>query len=186
MAAPSAGQKALAAAHGGRDLRLGPPPRQPLPAADIATRKASTATPTSSAPRNRAQPAPRKALPDKARQDHARPTISAFGDSVMLGARTWLDRTFPGGTLDAIEGRQPDPILHDVEQDAAAGKLNPVVVIGVGDNGLIDPDALRHALVCLHDAAGVEHVVVVNNRVGRDWENLNNRTIAAVVPRFDN
>jgi peptidoglycan/LPS O-acetylase OafA/YrhL len=183
-------QKVLAAEHGGRDLRLGDPTpagRPPLPAADLGTTapaSPSSTSATSSASRSRT---PRPASPTRTPiHNHELPPISAFGDSVMLGARTWLSRKFPGGTLDAIEGRQPDPILHDVEQDAAAGKLNPVVVIGVGDNGLIDPSALQHALGVLRTAAHVDRVVVVNNRVGRYWEDSNNRTIANVVPRFDN
>ena len=174
-------QKALAAEHGGRDLLLGPPAGStpaPSPADDLPTthRKATAA------------PAHHTSAPSHPRTSpvahtHMRPPISAFGDSVMLGARASLDRRFPGGMLDAVEGRQPDPILHDVEQDAAAGTLSPLVVIGVGDNGLIDPVALRHALACLRD---VERVVVVNNRVGRAWEAPNNRTIANVVPQFRN
>ncbi len=180
----SAGQKALAAERGGRDLPLGPPPHtgpSRLPAGEVPP--PSTTPPP--APPSSASPRPTSVSPDPVQVAHTRalPAISAFGDSVMLGARSWLDHTFPRGTLDAIEGRQPDPILRDVEQDAAAGKLNPLVVIGVGDNGLISPDALRHALLCLR---GVERVVVVNNRVGRDWEYPNNRTIASVVPRFAN
>lgn len=111
------------------------------------------------------------------------PAISAFGDSVMLGARRWLDRRFPSGTLDAVEGRLPGPILQDVDHDAAAGTLNPLVVIGVGDNGLIDPAALRHTLAALR---GVPHVVVVNDRVTRPWGAPNNQTIATVVPHFGN
>jgi peptidoglycan/LPS O-acetylase OafA/YrhL len=178
----SAGQKALAAERGGRDLRIGSGPsrtgRPPLPSEDVTTPPISVAAlhsdrPTRPAPGPAARAAGRRSLPP----------ISAFGDSVMLGAKQWLDRWFPGGTLDAIEGRQPDPILHDVEQDAASGRLNPLVVISVGDNGLIDPDALRRALQQL---GHVPRVVVVNNRVGRAWEAPNNRTIARVVPEFDN
>jgi hypothetical protein len=101
----------------------------------------------------------------------------------MLGARLVLDNRFPGGTLDAIEGRQPGPILQDAEHDAAAGKLNQLVVIGVGDNGLINRSDLAYALHCLRN---VRHIVVLNNRVGRPWEGPNNAIIASVVPHFGN
>jgi len=102
---------------------------------------------------------------------------------VMLGARPALNARFPSGRMDAVEGRQPDPILVDIERDAHAGRLNPLVVIGVGDNGLISADQLRHTLECLRR---VPRVVVINNRVGRPWESPNNRTIARVAPRFGN
>jgi hypothetical protein len=101
----------------------------------------------------------------------------------MLGAREYLDDRFPGGTMDAVEGRQPDPILADIEEDEAAGRLNPLVIIGVGDNGLITPDVLRQTLRCLRD---VPRVIVLNNRVGRYWESSNNQTIASIVPDFKN
>jgi peptidoglycan/LPS O-acetylase OafA/YrhL len=177
----SAGQKALASTHGGRDLRLGRTRPTPLPRpigsiSNVAAESTPPATPSS-----RPTPRPTKARP--VTQRRALPTISAYGDSVMLGARASLDQRFPGGMLDAVEGRQPGPILQDVEQDQAAGKLNKLVLIGVGDNGLINATDLRNALVCLHR---VRHVVIVNNRVGRPWEAPNNHTIARVVRHFRN
>jgi hypothetical protein len=113
----------------------------------------------------------------------ALPRVSAYGDSVMLGARPAIDARFPGGRMNAVEGRQPDPILADVERDARLGRLYPLVVIAVGDNGLITPARLRHALGLLRS---VPRVVVVNNRVGRPWESPNNRAIARIAPRFRN
>ncbi len=170
----SAGQRALADAHGGRALALGRS-EVPSPVARVASE------PTVDAPRAGPTSAPATASPVAHR--HGLPAISAFGDSVMLGARPSLDATFPRGTMDAIEGRQPDPILDDVMKDARAGRLYPVVVIGVGDNGLITPDRLRRTLACLHS---VQRVIVLNNRVGRPWEGPNNRTIARIVPHFGN
>ena len=172
-------QKALAAERGGRDLLLGPPPLEPapLPSSRLSIVAAESSTP---APQPTTHP-PTSRPPVRHRPAPA--TISAYGDSVMLGARWSLDKRFPGGTLDAIEGRQPGPILQDVEHDQAAGKLNAIVVIGVGDNGLISRSALQHALTCLRH---VRHVVVINNRVGRPWEAPNNATIAQVVPHFRN
>ena len=182
----SAGQQALAGSRGGRDLPLGPnraDPPLPTPIGSISNVAAQSTTPTR-------QPAPRPSTSSRHAPTHRRTpspppavTISAYGDSVMLGARLSLDQRFPGGTLDAIEGRQPGPILQDIEQDQAAGKLNRLVVIGVGDNGLINSTDLWTALDTLRR---IPHVVVVNNRVGRPWEGPNNRTIAQVVPHFRN
>ncbi len=177
-------QKALASEKGGRFLSLGPtrqPAADPLPigrVSNVAAQSTSPPGPTPTTP-HPTTPRPTKRPP----AHHALPTISAYGDSVMLGARADLDHRFPGGTLDAIEGRQPGPILLDVEHDAAAGKLNALVVIGVGDNGLISSSALHHALSCLRH---VHRVIVINNRVNRPWEVPNNHTIAQVVPHFRN
>jgi peptidoglycan/LPS O-acetylase OafA/YrhL len=186
-------QRALAAEQGGRDLRLGPePPGQPAPfppgdSPGATSLSPSPSTSPSTTPSTtRPDPTPTQSRPAGPPTSHGPaplPQISAFGDSVMLGAREYLNERFPGGSMDAVEGRQPDPILVDIEQDAAAGKLNPLVIIGVGDNGLITPDVLRQTLRTLR---GIPRVIVLNNRVGRYWESANNQTIAAIVPDFDN
>ena len=179
----SATQRALAANQGGRALSIGPttprpaPTRSPSRRVVLAENRAGehpvAGPPPSPPPTQRPRPAPPGPLPP----------ISAFGDSVMLGARQALAQEFPGGTLDAVEGRQADPILDDVQQDAAAGRLHPLVLIGVGDNGLINPDVLRSTLACLH---GVPQVVVINLRVDRAWQDPNNDTLASIVPQFHN
>jgi hypothetical protein len=170
-------EKVLADEHGGRDLPLRPThttsPQLP-PSGGLSNVAAQSSAPP---------PVVSPPTAHRIARHSGLPTISAFGDSVMLGARLWLEQRFPGGTLDAIEGRQPGPILLDIEHDAAAGQLNPLVVIGVGDNGLIDPSSLRAALGCL---GHVRRVIVVNNRVGRPWEEPNNRVIAAIVPLYRN
>jgi hypothetical protein len=178
-------QKALASEQGGRYLPLGstrrPAAPDPLPIGRVSNVAAQSSTPPSPAPTT-----PHPTTPHPTRRPavhHALPKISAYGDSVMLGARSSLDHRFPGGTLDAIEGRQPGPILLDVEHDAAAGRLNALVIIGVGDNGLISASALQQALTVLRH---VHRVIVINNRVNRPWEAPNNHTIATVVPHFRN
>ena len=196
----SAAQRALGSTTGGRSLKLGPEPASrhtagPLTAAPGSATPGS-ATPT--APGRAAHVAPPLDLPPRAtsmasssapvhtttkKQRTTRPQpVSAFGDSVMLGARQMLSRHFPGGTLDAVEGRQPAPILNDVLTEAAHRKLHQVVIIGVGDNGLIDPGSLRQTLARLRGY----HVIVINNRVDRPWEGPNNRTIAQAVSKFGN
>ncbi len=180
----SAAQKALAAERGGRDLPLGhaapaTPASSPV---DSINERLGTDAP-SRTPATRSAPA---STHPAARPAHAAgrlPAISAFGDSVMLGARHMLDAHFPGGTMDAVEGRQADPILRDIEREAVSGRLNPLVVIGVGDNGLINPDSLTRTMQRLRT---VKHVIVLNNRVGRFWQDANNRTLARIVPHFAN
>ena len=186
----SATQRSRADAHGGRSLPIGPAPQAATTAQPAMTPNrrfvtdglalpppGAAAPATSAAPRASAPPPP-TGSPVAARL----PEISAFGDSVLLGARTALDARFPGGTMDAIEGRQADPILQDVQRDARVGRLSPLVVIDVGDNGLISPGTLRSTLQRL----GGYQVIVVNLRVDRPWQDPNNRTIAKIVPRFGN
>jgi peptidoglycan/LPS O-acetylase OafA/YrhL len=114
------------------------------------------------------------------------PKISAFGDSVLLGARQALGRMFAGGSVDAVDGRQPAPILADVRRAAAAGTLHPLVVLHLGNNGLISPDDLRTTLQAL---SGARVVIVLNDHLeayGQQWQKPNNATFARVVPEFGN
>jgi peptidoglycan/LPS O-acetylase OafA/YrhL len=114
------------------------------------------------------------------------PRISAFGDSVLLGARRAIGTVFPGGSIDAVVARQPDPILDDVRRDARAGTLHPLVVLHVGNNGLINPDVLQLTLRALSSRA---LVIVLNDHTDptdRDWQKPNNATLSRVVPEFGN
>jgi peptidoglycan/LPS O-acetylase OafA/YrhL len=114
------------------------------------------------------------------------PRVSAFGDSVMLGARNAIGDTFPGGSLDAVEGRQPDPILADVRTAARAGSLHPLVVLHIGNNGLIDPTQLANTLDLLRRQ---RLVLVLTDHLQPNtysWQNPNNATIEGIVPGFSN
>jgi peptidoglycan/LPS O-acetylase OafA/YrhL len=116
------------------------------------------------------------------------PKISGFGDSVLLDARHTLAHSFGGGTIDAVVGRQPGQILNDVRRAERAHRLNPVVVIQAGNNGLINPSDLEATLQLLsRPSSTVRAVLVVNDHLDpydRDWQTPNNATIDRVVPKF--
>jgi hypothetical protein len=114
------------------------------------------------------------------------PKVSAFGDSVLLGARHALGQVFPGGSVDAIESRQPGPILADVQAAARRGSLEPLVVLHLGNNGLIDPAALQRTMQMLSSA---RVALVLNDHIDpydRSWQKPNNATIDSVVSRVAN
>lgn len=109
----------------------------------------------------------------------ARPALSAFGDSVMLGAGSELQERTSVLKLDSVEGRQPNEILDDVMDADQAGTLEPNVVIDAGNNGIISPDQLRATL----EAITPQHTVLLFNvRVDRPWQDPNNQTIHSVAP----
>ncbi len=117
------------------------------------------------------------------------PKISGFGDSVMLDARRTLARAFGGGTIDAVVGRQPGPILDDVMKQARIQELNPVVIIHAGNNGLIDPHQLERVLAYLDGrvSSEVQAVLVLNDHLDpydHSWQNPNNSMLARVVPHY--
>jgi lysophospholipase L1-like esterase len=109
--------------------------------------------------------------------------VSAFGDSVLLGAGPALTQTVPDVAVDAVEGRQARAVFDDVSQRLAAGTLGADVVIHAGNNGVISAADLSHLL---NQLAGRRRVVVVNDRVPRDWQGPNNSVLAQVVPSAHN
>jgi peptidoglycan/LPS O-acetylase OafA/YrhL len=112
------------------------------------------------------------------------PKLSGFGDSVMLGARAALAQKF-GGSIDAQIGRQPDPILADALARARRGTLAPLVVLHVGNNGLIDPSVLSQTLRAMSKVRLV--LVLTDHLTSADyWRDPNNKTIKRVVPKFAN
>jgi hypothetical protein len=101
----------------------------------------------------------------------------------MLGAAPQLRATIAHVSVSAVEGRQARDVFADIAQHQVAGTLGACVVIHTGDNGIIAPADLSRALASLHDRS---RVVVLTDRVARDWQGPNNDTLHAVVPRFPN
>ena len=109
--------------------------------------------------------------------------LSAFGDSVLLGAATALQQLDSKADVDAVEGRQANLVLNDVVTRHQHAQLGSVVVIHVGNNGIINPSQLSSVLSMLADR---RRVVVLNDRVPRDWQAPNNATLASVTGQFPN
>jgi hypothetical protein len=161
--------------------------------AESATAAPSTPAPTKPAPMSVARAgAPVAALPAPT----AAPTISetpktaapravyfAFGDSVLLGAAPAIRPVLPGVTVQAVEGQQPYRTLDVVERTAGARSSHAVVILHTGNNGLIPPKQLATVLGQLH---GAPRVVLLTDRVPRDWQDRNNKTLRDVAKRFGN
>jgi hypothetical protein len=111
-----------------------------------------------------------------------RPRVTAFGDSVLIGASRAVQEAFRLD-LNAEVGEQASEQLRTIEQQAAAGELRDTVLLHVGSNGIITEDQLRGMLTALRD---VEQVLLVNVRVPRRWMEPNNALIARVAPDFPN
>jgi hypothetical protein len=109
--------------------------------------------------------------------------ISAFGDSVMLGAAPAMRAVMPNVDVHAVEGRQARAVFNDVATVRASGQLAPVVVIHAGDNGIISPADLAATLASLADRA---RVVVLTDRVAKAWQDPNNKTLARLCAQYPN
>jgi hypothetical protein len=100
------------------------------------------------------------------RQAVAAGGLTAIGDSVLLGARFYLERSIAGARTDAEVGRQAAAMLERIEALRSEGLLAPAVLLHFGTNGDVTEDQLRQALQMLSDR---QRVIVVNSRVPRQW-----------------
>jgi len=108
--------------------------------------------------------------------------VLAVGDSVMLGAVPNLQAL---GTVevDAAVSRQFPAGTDILTARYAAGTLGDVVVVHLGDNGLITGAQFDQMMSVL---AGVQRVVFVNLKLPRDWEGPNNALLAAKAAQYGN
>ena len=115
------------------------------------------------------------------------PQITAFGDSIMLGAKAYLDRHFGSQiTVDAQVSRQfwqLPKTIREYRADPLNPPLGEVVLIHLGSNGYLNSKVFNRTM---EELADVPRVLFVNVRVARDWEAEINRQLAAGVKRWDN
>ena len=117
-------------------------------------------------------------------------TVTAVGDSVMLGAYQALIDTINaefGGQLvtgvDAAESRQFSAGVDQIGNLKNLGALGQDVIVQLGTNGQVDPADFDRMMGLLNDR---KKVVIVNAHVDRPWEQQVNDTLAAGVKRYKN
>ena len=140
---------------------------------------AAPTTPSVAPPPAAASPAAPPAPPPPP----APPAISAYGDSVLLGAAPAIAPATARFDLDAVVGIQANKVLDAIMAARGAGALAPIVLIHTGNNGVISPSQFTSTLAALADR---RRVIVVNDKLARDWQDVNNATIAAAAPQFAN
>ena len=110
-------------------------------------------------------------------------TVSAIGDSVMLGARSVLKDVIPGTRVDAAVSRYPGAFIGKLKRYVAGNRLAPIVVLHPGTNGVLPESMMREMLDILVDSP---RVVVVNTSMPRTWREPNNNVMTDVVPEYPN
>ena len=70
-----------------------------------------------------------------------------------------------------------------VRSRVAGGEVEDLVIVHVGNNGIVTEEQLRSIL---DELSGVPKVVLVNTRVPRSWMKPNNALIARVAPDYPN
>ena len=138
---------------------------------------ASTA-PASTAPASTGPPSAtcRSGKPRAAGRPHVSGgQVTAVGDSVMLASAAALESTLPGVYIDAKIDRQTQTGLTVIRSLAAAGRLRPIVVFGLGTNGGVTASRLRQ----LQRAVGPNRELVLVSTFGpQTWEHSVNAALA--------
>ncbi|MDO8732480.1 MAG: acyltransferase family protein [Actinomycetota bacterium] len=114
---------------------------------------------------------------------NVKPSVSAMGDSVMLGARKSLQGAMPGITIDAAVSRFPGAFIGPLKRYEKANKLGSTVIVHPGTNGVLPESMLREMLNILKPHA---RVVLVNDNMPRTWRNPNNNVIDDVAKDYPN
>jgi hypothetical protein len=126
---------------------------------------------------------PARAAPSAARppaQVHE-PTVLLFGDSVMKAASRYLRAGHEAEVaLDTEIGRTASTALPALRKLARAGKLRPVMIIHLGDNGWLWESQVHEIMALLEH---VERVVFINVHVPKRWQDRNNAALAAALER---
>jgi peptidoglycan/LPS O-acetylase OafA/YrhL len=111
-------------------------------------------------------------------------SVSAIGDSVMLGAADRLYRDIDNLTvMDAEVGLQASAAIDTLRWRRASGKLGDVVIVHIGNNGIFTAGQFDEMMRVLK---GVRRVVFVNVNVPRAWEQPNNEVLARGARRHPN
>jgi peptidoglycan/LPS O-acetylase OafA/YrhL len=116
-------------------------------------------------------------------------TVTAIGDSVMLGAyvplKSTIDTMFnaPVTGVDAAESRQFSTGVDIIQSYKDQGQLGQDVIVQLGTNGTIDPGEFDRMMGILSDR---KKVIIVNAKVPRPWEQQVNDTMAAGVKKYGN
>ncbi len=107
--------------------------------------------------------------------------MSAYGESVMLGAKKQLDSG--GFVVDAAEDRQANDMIADLQAKAKAGQLGRVVVVQVGTNGTVSDEQLDTMVAAMPEGTQLFFVTV---KAPTSWNAANNEHIRAVPTRHPN
>lgn len=150
----------------------------------------TTASPTTTSPRATTAPAPTTTaapattIPPTTTPPQGTGLVTIIGESVTLGALNQLSGYYGDRLhLDAVKGRRASESIAFLQQLSAEDRLRPSVVLHIGNNGAISPDAFDAA----YNAVGPDRtLVLVRIRVPRRWEGQVNGEIDRLASQHGN
>jgi hypothetical protein len=104
--------------------------------------------------------------------------VTAIGDSVMAAGAMTLDSVLPGIYIDAEPSRQMPAGIAVVRGLARAGRLRPVVVVGLGTNYIVTTSELKQLMRVIGPH---RKLVLINTYEPDQWSKDVNATMAAFV-----
>lgn len=110
-------------------------------------------------------------------------SVTAIGDSVLLGTAPQLQQVLPGIGIDAAVNRQVSAAIDILKAQRAAGQLGSVVIIHLGNNGTFSAKQFDEIMRTLGDS---RQAIFVNVKVPRVWENPNNTVLSNGVKQYPN
>jgi peptidoglycan/LPS O-acetylase OafA/YrhL len=132
-------------------------------------------TSTAPASTGRASTGPASAACRSGQSRVAGSQVTAVGDSVMLASAAALESALPGVYIDAKIDRQMATGLATVRSLATAGRLRPIVVVGLGTNGDVTASQIRQ----LQRAVGADRELILVTTFGpQAWEHAVNAVLA--------
>ncbi|MHB2021747.1 MAG: acyltransferase family protein [Mycobacteriales bacterium] len=127
-------------------------------------------------------PAPGAVAPDGTRTPSC--SVSAVGDSVLLGALPALRRDLPQlRAVDAQVGMQVQQAIALLRQRASAHQLGCAVIVEIGNNGPLTLQDLADIMAIIGPK---RRAIFVNVHVPRPWGGPNDRLLSEVTRRWDN
>jgi hypothetical protein len=109
--------------------------------------------------------------------------VTGLGDSVLLEAKAVLESRLPDAAIDAAVARQFPQLLALARSLRDGGRLGEEVILQLGNNGPVTASQFDQIMEVFK---AVKRVVVVNVKVPRPWEPVNNDMLADGVTRWPN
>ncbi|MCU1501058.1 MAG: putative acyltransferase [Ilumatobacteraceae bacterium] len=108
------------------------------------------------------------------------PELSAFGESVMLGAKSALEEG--GFRVDARESRQASDMIAEITARRDANQIGPTVVVQVGTNGVVTDDEFKQIVELMPNST----IYFLTVKADVPWIDKNNGKIFGLPAKFPN
>ena len=111
-------------------------------------------------------------------------TVTAIGDSVLLGADSDIENTIPNCVVDAKESRQVAKARTVVEDLKQKGELGDIVILALGTNGTFSPKVGKNLVEAIGKKRQIYWVTAYGEHL--QWQEDSNQMIWSMAEKYDN